>query len=307
MKRQIEWNAGKSNFKKHTLILDYHEPGKHRFITELLDVDTEKYDNINEAFADVLSVRQTKFVEVLYSGGMDSESVLNSCTFNKIPVNAITAKFIYKGTTLNTHDLYYAEKFCRERNIKQKLITLDVGKFFENGDHWEYLKPYNIWQSHIATHFWLFEQCTGFPVMGGEYPWPWIDKKVLSPPKNICMTYDLFLKDKGINGIGHMLGSSLESCIFLIEAHLKIAESNDVGKDENIHFFKKKLFSYLGLGNLELRMKNFGWEFVNRDFFDIHKITDEVIKITGWAWPEIIWNKKIGDALGSAPGTNNIW
>ena len=55
-------------------------------VTELLDVPFESNRNITDIFNDHLSIRQTKYVEVLYSGGLDSELVLLSCLKNKIPV-----------------------------------------------------------------------------------------------------------------------------------------------------------------------------------------------------------------------------
>jgi asparagine synthetase B (glutamine-hydrolysing) len=129
MENVIEWNVGLNDFKKCTLELGEHS---HKFTTELLDVPFEYDRNITDIFNDHLSIRQTKYVEVLYSGGLDSELVLLSCLKNNIPVIAITLVIKIDGLTINTHDLYYAEKFCRENDIIHKLIELDADKFFEN-------------------------------------------------------------------------------------------------------------------------------------------------------------------------------
>lgn len=304
----IVWYSGKKNYRKHTLELNYFEPKIHNFTTELLDVSLDQYANIHDIFYDNLSVRQTKTVDVLYSGGMDSECVLRSCIINKIPVRAITGRFIVKGYPLNTHDLYYAEKFCRENNIEQKIVDLEVDKFFENGNHVDYLKPYNIWVAHVATHFWLFEQCTGFPVLGGEYSWPWNHEKVLSPHKLLFMCYDRFLYDKNIHGIGNMLSHSLESNIFFIKEHLATMASKEPGyyrgEDNKIPIFKQALMRRMGFGNLELRMKNYGWDMISKDIFDIHKYTDELIDDYGKSFAEIKWNLTIGRVMNGEPGSN---
>jgi len=219
MENVIEWNVGLNDFKKCTLELGEHS---HKFTTELLDVPFEYGRNITDIFNDHLSIRQTKYVEVLYSGGLDSELVLLSCLKNKIPVIAITLIIKVKGLIINTHDLYYAEKFCREHSITHKLVELDADNFFENGNHLPYLTPYYIIEPHVATHLWLIEQCGYFPIIGGDWPWPHthIPQKVLSPFRLEFSSYERFMTDKGINGIGNMISYSLESSYKLIEIHL---------------------------------------------------------------------------------------
>ena len=126
MENIIEWNVGLNGFKKCMLELGENS---HKFTTELLDVPFEPNRNITDIFNDHLSNRQTKYVEVLYSGGLDSELVLLSCIKNKIPVIAITLVIKIDGMIINTHDLYYAEKFCRENNLSNaKLCLVASGK-----------------------------------------------------------------------------------------------------------------------------------------------------------------------------------
>lgn len=305
----IVWYSGKNNYRKFTLNINKLDVNRHEFITELMDVDTENND-IHTLFYDLLKIRQTKTVEVLYSGGMDSECVLRSCIMQKIPVRAVTGRWVSNNYPINTHDLYYAEKFCRENNVEHKIIDLDVKKFFENGDHIKYIKPYYVWQSHVATHMWLFEQASGFPVFGGEYSWPWYPEKKLSPPKIIFMSYERFLKDNNIHGIGNMLGASLDVELTFIKNHLEVMRSKPInfyaGDAANITNFKRDLFQHMNFGKLEPRMKNYGWELVDTDIINIHKYTDMLIEDYGFALESnIIWNKKIAAVLGCEPGSNN--
>lgn len=304
----IEWSCGRNNYKKHSLVMN-NETKIHQFNTELLDVPTRDFKTINELFADDLAERQTKTVEVLYSGGMDSECVLRSCLINKIPVRAVTGRFIARGYPVNTHDLYYSEKFCRENNIEQVFVDLDVSKFFENGDHLPYIKPYYIWQSHIATHFWLFEQCTGYPVFGGEYSWPWTTEKVVSPHRLIFSCYGRFLKDRNIHGIGNMLGHSLESNSMFITNHLEMMRQQPEGyyngEFADITKFKRVLFNHMGFGDLEPRMKYYGWDNVATEVINIHKYTDELVNEYGWAESTITWHDTIAKAIDGQLGSNS--
>lgn len=297
----LTFYSGHSNYKKHTFENSH-------FLTEIQDVELMGTDNIHEIFANHLAARQTKVVEVLYSGGLDSECVLASCLKNKIPVRAMTMKIKVNGYPINTHDLYYSEKFCRDHGVEQKILELDADSFFESGRHLEYLGPYMITQPHVATHFWLFEQCTGFPVLGGEYSWPWHDKKLISPQKHCYSLYDTFLHDRGIFGIGNMLGHSLDSNVAFVKTHLEVYDpAKHNGDNLRIPHLKVDLFRKMGLGDFELRLKSYGWEGIPKDVFDDDIYRQDLFKRFGEKTSSIAWNKVLGDAIGASPGSNSLF
>lgn len=298
MENVIEWNVGLNGYKKCTLELG---ESLHRFTTEILDVPFNSINrSITEIFNDHLSIRQTKYVEVLYSGGLDSELVLLSCIKNNISVIAITLVIKIKGLAINTHDLYYAEKFCREHNITHKLIELDADKFFENGDHLSYLSPYYITEPHVATHLWLIEQCSYFPIIGGDWPWPQthIENKVLSPIKLEFASYERFMQDKGICGIGNMVGHSLESSCKLIQIHL----DNHIN-GEPISNFKSRMYQTM-YPEIEPRLRSYGWENHRTSNFNIILYKVELIKQLKLTNHYIKWNNTIKTLLNT-PVTEN--
>ncbi len=286
MENVIEWNVGLNDFKKCTLELGSHS---HKFTTELLDNPFEYGRDITDIFNDHLSNRQTKYVEVLYSGGLDSELVLLSCIKNSIPVIAMTLVIKIEGLIINTHDLYYAEKFCREHNIIHKLVELDADNFFQNGKHLPYLTPYYITEPHVATHLWLIEQCGYFPIIGGDWPWPHthIPQKVLSPFRLEFSSYERFMTDKGINGIGNMISYSLESSYKLIEIHL-----NNHIPGETISNFKSRMYQVM-YPELKPRLKSHGWEQHKTKSFNLIHYKIELIKQLKPTAPFIKWNNTI--------------
>jgi len=298
MENVIEWNVGLNGFKKCTLELGEHS---HKFTTELLDVPFEYGRNITDIFNDHLSNRQTKYVEVLYSGGLDSELVLLSCIKNKIPVIAITLVIKIDGLIINIHDLYYAEKFCRENDIIHKLIELDADKFFENGEHLKYLTPYYIIEPHVATHLWLIEQCNYFPIIGGDWPWPHnlIENKILSPFRLEFASYERFMQDKGINGIGNMISFSLESSVKLIQIHL----DNHIGS-ESISTFKSRMYQTM-YPELEPRLKSHGWENHKTNKFNLVLYKIELIKQLKTIKHLIKWNNTIKTLLNTQADKND--
>jgi hypothetical protein len=294
----IEWNVGLNGFKKCTLELGENS---HKFTTELLDVPFEYGRNITDIFNDHLSIRQTKYVEVLYSGGLDSELVLLSCIKNSIPVIAITLVIKIEGLIINTHDLYYAEKFCRENDITNKLIELDADKFFQNGDYLAYLTPYYITEPHVATHLWLIEQCSYFPIIGGDWPWVQVPKenKVLSPARLEFNSYERFMSDKGINGIGNMIGYSLESTCKLIQIHL----SNYVD-GESVSNFKSRMYQTM-YPELKPRLRSYGWEYHKTKLFNLLNYKIELINQLKPTSSHIKWNDTIKTLLNTETNEND--
>jgi hypothetical protein len=298
MENVIEWNVGLNGYKKCTLELGENS---HKFTTELLDVAFESNRTITDIFNDHLSNRQTKYVEVLYSGGLDSELVLLSCIKNSIPVIAITLVIKIEGLIINTHDLYYAEKFCRENNITHKLIELDSYKFFQNGDHLAYLTPYYIIEPHVATHLWLVEQCSYFPILGGDWPWVHnhIENKVISPLRLEFSSYERFMTDKGIHGIGNMVGYSLESTCKLIQIHL----DNHIS-GEAVSNTKSRMYQTMYL-ELEPRLRSYGWENHKTSTFNLLTYKIALIKQLRSTIPVIKWNNTIKTLLNTSTNEND--
>lgn len=298
MENIIEWSVGLNGFKKCTLELGENS---HKFTTELLDTPFENDRNITDIFNDHLSIRQTKYVEVLYSGGLDSELVLLSCIKNSIPVIAITLVIKIEGLIINTHDLYYAEKFCRENDITHKLIELDADKFFQNGNHLSYLSPYYIIEPHVATHLWLIEQCSYFPIIGGDWPWAQthISEKVLSPFRLEYASYERYMKDKGITGIGNMISYSLDSSTKLIDIHL----SNHI-PGENLSNFKSRMYKTM-YPELQPRIKNHGWEHHKTNSFNLIHYKIDLIKQLKPTIPHIKWNDTIKTLLNTSITEND--
>lgn len=301
----LTWNDGLDNYKQHTHIIN-PDSGIHYFNTTLLDAPCINYTSIKDYCIDILSNKATHFVDVLYSGGLDSELVVMLCLITGIPVRAITMRLIINGYPINTHDLYYSEKFCRENNVTQILIDLNVEDFFSNGKHIEYLQPYLITEPHVATHFWLFEQCSGFPVLGGEYTWPWIHKPLLSPHRHHYSYYDKFLKDKNMFGIGNFMNHSLSANTFLIKAHLDTLRRTHIETNSKcIPIFKQKLWRELKLPIPNIRLRSYGWENLSPAIFNMQEYRSGLLKQFGTTYSSITWNKTLTDIIGGTDNTND--
>lgn len=309
MKNNIEelnWCDGIDNYKHHKLLINNGKLVSYEL--EILDKPIPKIErNISEIFVDIFNQKQTKFVEVLYSGGLDSELILFLCHTNKIPVKAITMRILFKGYPLNTHDLYYSEKFCRLNNIEQKFVDLNIEKIFYDGLYLKYAEPYKMSTLHVCTHMWLLEQCTGFPVYSGSYTWPWKDKKIISPHRYQFNIIDKFLKDNNIQGIGSMFNHSLELNVKFLKAHLDTYNTTNF-KTDSLEFpnFKQKMFEILTGHAFELRMKSYGWEAAPEEIMESNKYKKVLVDRFSVPTHTIRWNNTIAAILGTEPGSNNL-
>jgi hypothetical protein len=294
---EITWNDGIYDYKENKIIIDPLTGKKVHHIT-LSDVPSDLSKSYHDMAYDILSVNSK--VDILLSGGQDSELLLRTAIALGIPHNVITMKLLVDGCIINTQDLYYSEMFCRENNVKQNIITLDVYDFFESEKYLEYLIPYSIIEPHVATHFWMLEQCDGTPIFAGDYSWPWVEKSILSPHRLDYSSYSRFMHDKNINGIGSFLNHSLELNMHLIEKHVQYYNDKlEFGK------FKSNLYSSLGVGEFVPRLRNSGWEGLTSKLFRKNKYKLELIKKLGITPSTIFWGEKIKTLLKSDVNQNN--
>lgn len=294
MSELLHWSTGLNGYKKHTL-LDNH------FTTELTECQFESGRSVDAIFNDHLVDRPNSPVELLYSGGLDSELVLMSLLKNKIPVEAMTMVITIKGAILNVVDLYYSEKFCRENNVKQNLFYLDAVDFYESGKYLEYALPFRVTEPHVASHMWLIEHCHNYPIVGGDWPWLQVNKNVLSPFKLAFSSYERFMESKGIPGIGNMISHSFESSYHFIEQHLKAHD----GMNNSFHtvpFLKYKMYA-----TQEPRIKSYGWEGCPTVLFNINKYKVELLKELGVPKSNIIWGEQVSKLIGSTTNSNSLF
>lgn len=292
----IQWHSGYNNYRKHTLTFGE----TNIFETELLDVEVENFVNVQAAFAAHLTDAKLP-VEILYSGGLDSECVLISCIQNKIPAIAVTMRLMFRGAPFNVNDLYYSEKFCRENNIRQVFYDLDIESFFDNGDHIPYMEEHRITMFTAATILWLIDQCHSFPVVGGDHTWPQtnIGKKVYSPHRHDYNCHDRFMRIKGIDGIGNMISHSLESNCFFIKEHL-----NSFNDDPR---YKVNMLYNLGFGELEYRHRSHGWETIRMLKYDWNPIIEDLEQRFGKTESFVKWNNVLAELIEGEPGENNTF
>lgn len=301
----IQWSDGIDNYKEHEVYRD--SAGQIFYKCNLVDKSLNYCNDLLSQVDAILSCYKFTKINLLYSGGLDSELLLVALSKLGFNVEAYTMRLCLKGYPLNVLDLYYSEKFSRNHNIAHKFIDLDVEKFFTNGEHVKYLMPYYIVEPHVATHFWLMEQCDDFPILAGEYSWPWVQRPVLSPHRLEYSCYDRFLKDRSISGIGNFWNHSFNLNYFLIQQHRRTQILDHTPTDwANIPIFKSNFYSELLDHTFESRCRSYGWETPVKLLFDKSRFKNELLSLyPATTQHRIGWGAQMSELLGSSEQTND--
>lgn len=91
-------------------------------IRRQLDHWCDEIDNTTKAIAKSTN----KPIYIGFSGGIDSEVIINSFIKNKIPFTVLMVEF---ENELNKHDIFWAKKYCEDNNLPYKIVKLDIEKF----------------------------------------------------------------------------------------------------------------------------------------------------------------------------------
>jgi len=101
-------------------------------------------------------------IDVLFSGGQDSEVCLNAFLLAGISVNVLIMRF---KDGFNAFDTAYATKYCQAHNIEPIYVDLDICKFLET-DAWDYAALTQCTSPPLLPHLWLIDQSDHYVVIG---------------------------------------------------------------------------------------------------------------------------------------------
>lgn len=111
---------------------------------------------------------QGKKIWVLLSGGIDSEICLKSFLEAQIPVEIAILKY---ESDSNIHDIDYALRFCKARNLSYKIFDLNVSKFWGSKEMYEIVDLCHCVSPQLAACLWLGDQVDGVPVIAQGDPY----------------------------------------------------------------------------------------------------------------------------------------
>lgn len=122
------------------------------FRTECINAAQKIYDN-----------RQGLKIDVLFSGGSDSEIVLRSFLELGVDFNVHIMRY---DDYLNAHDWCYAYTICQNLNIKPIFHDLNLLKFWETEKFRNFAVISKCVSPQLVSHMWLMDKIDGLAVMG---------------------------------------------------------------------------------------------------------------------------------------------
>jgi hypothetical protein len=149
---------------------------------------------------------------VLFSGGIDSEVVLQSFLFAGIRVRAAITCF---KNDLNRHDVRYAVKFCETHQISYCLLNIDVEKFFASGECLDFADRTKCVQPQLLHTMWAMDKVDGYPILGsGEC---YLVKRLAQTEGSIAPGadldgWDMFEKERIAAWYRHLIARGREGC-----------------------------------------------------------------------------------------------
>lgn len=136
------------------------------------EIDSSKDKNANfhsislSIAEEVYNNRQGKLY-LMYSGGVDSEYVLN--LFLSLGIDIIPV-IIKLNPNYNNHDVKYAFDFCESKKLKPIVIDLDFDTFVKSGRIVDIATEFQIAAYQLPSTFHCVSQLDGTVVMGSHGP-----------------------------------------------------------------------------------------------------------------------------------------
>jgi len=130
------------------------------------------YIESRKAAEEIYELRNGK-LNILYSGGIDSEFALSVFLDMGIPITPVIIKL---NPNYNIHDLEYAIKFCQGKNIEPVIIDIDFDWFVESGLLLSIAKETNCNIYHRSATAYAAKQLDGTVLLGDGEPYVKLQK-----------------------------------------------------------------------------------------------------------------------------------
>lgn len=215
---------------------------------------------------------------LMYSGGLDSEYALAAYLSLGIDVIPVIVRL---QPNYNQHDIDYAVRFCKEKNVDPVFIDIDFDDFVYSGKMLEIATETRCGIHQLPATMYAASQLSGTILVGGGDPHCALDTKTgqwnfaeIEPVRS----WRTWFETKGVNGTSMIMGYTPEMLIAYLgdPRYVEVANGRVPGK---LGTYSSKIYVYNRWGNFEPRTKYTGYELIEkspvfqsqqmRDFFEI--------------------------------------
>lgn len=201
-------------------------------------------------------------LHVMYSGGVDSEYILN--LFLTLGIEIVPVIVLLKPN-YNHHDVKYAFDFCESKNLKPLIIDIDFDNFVESGKIIDIAEEYQIAAYQFPTTFSVLKKLDGTIVMGNHGP-PHMTKDCktgiwyVDEIEPFFAVLKFFEKNK-LHGAPFFLVHTAEQYLsFLQDPIMAALSKNQFKEKQGNNSVKRLVYNKLGNFNQLLRPKYTGYE-----------------------------------------------
>lgn len=215
--------------------------------------------------AEMIWAQKQGQLNLLYSGGLDSEYVLSVFLRLGMKIQPVIMNLrSHSGEVYNLHESKYAFRFCDQHNINPTIIDLNFDNFVESGQLLSIAESVQCAAYQLPASMWLASQVDGTVITGNDPPhlklntddnlWYLDEEEIIHSQFNYFKQYNVY-------GTPFFLSYTPEMMLsFLLDPSMEsLANHQFPGKlgtnSTKVHVFNN------GTGfNLEQRIKQHGYE-----------------------------------------------
>lgn len=214
---------------------------------------------------EIYSQKQGK-IFLMYSGGVDSEYILN--IFLSLGIDIIPV-IIKLNPNYNDHDVKYAFDFCQSKKLNPVVIDFDFEDFIESGKIIDIAQEFKIAAYQLPATFHCLDKINGTIVMGSHGP-PhlslnqktnaWVVDEI--EPLHTVLKY---FEKKKLYGCPYFLVNTPEQYLSFLQHPImrNLAENKFTGKLGN-NSIKWLVYNEVSQFNLKMRKKFTGYENIEK-------------------------------------------
>lgn len=231
--------------------------------------------------AEKLWSQKTSPLYLCYSGGLDSEYVLN--VFLQLGMNI---QPVIMRTQYNHPETKYAFKLCDEKNINPIVIDLDYDKFIESGKFIEIATQTKCAAYQYIANMWLTSQIDGTVITGDSDPHLFLNEgKWYIDEIEPTYTQFEYFKRNNIEGTPFFLSYTAEQYLsFLLDPTIQQLANNEIPGKTGSYSSKVHVYNNQNKFTLEQRTKLTGYELVETS----HIFNHPDIELVN-SWKSTMW------------------
>lgn len=121
--------------------------------------------------AEMIWAQKQGALNLLYSGGLDSEYVLSVFLKLGMDIHPVIMNLCsHSGYIYNTHESKYAFKFCEAKGLNPTVINLNFDEFVESGQLLSIAESVECAAYQLPASMWLASQIDGTVITGNDPP-----------------------------------------------------------------------------------------------------------------------------------------